>query len=73
MMVLTELSDLSPIEQIKRYLQLANDAIEEAETRNERVRESYLVMARHWENLAVITALTAIGNDAQPQERVRTV
>jgi len=60
-----ELAGLPPRERIKRYLDLAADARQEAEVCNDRVRQSYLIMAEDWERRAATTAAT-LKPDEQP-------
>jgi hypothetical protein len=62
MMVVTDVTDLPPTERIRRYIQLADDALEGAERCNRRVREAYLTMAKHWENLAVSTTARLVSD-----------
>jgi len=48
----TELSELPPVQRVERYRALAADARREASACNGAMRESYLLMAHHWEILA---------------------
>jgi len=48
----TELSELPPVKRVERYRALATDARREAAACNGAMRESYLLMAHHWEILA---------------------
>jgi hypothetical protein len=48
----TELSELPPVKRVERYRALAADARREASACNGAMRESYLLMAHHWEILA---------------------
>ena len=54
-MAVSEFASLPPLERIRRYLQLAHEARQEAEHTDGRVRQSYLLMAGRWEDLAVTT------------------
>jgi hypothetical protein len=58
-------ADLPPMERVERYLQLADDSREKADRCNPRMRESYLIMARYWEDLAVTTVETMIADARQ--------
>jgi hypothetical protein len=49
---MTEMSELPPLQRIERYRALAADARREAAACNGALRESYLLMARHWDILA---------------------
>ena len=49
---MTEMSELPPVLRIERYRALAADARREASACNGPMRESYLLMARHWDILA---------------------
>ena len=49
---MTEFSELPPLKRLQRYLQLASDARREADASQGGVRESYTLMAEHWEYLA---------------------
>jgi hypothetical protein len=51
---MTDYSDLPPVEQAKRYRQLAEDALREAEHADGSVRQSYLLIAEQWNRLARI-------------------
>lgn len=51
-----EYSNLPPLERIKHYLDLAGDARKEAEKCEGHARQSYLLMAERWEQLATTTA-----------------
>jgi hypothetical protein len=55
----TALSDLPPIERIDRYRALASDARRQASACSGAMRESYLLMAHHWEILAKAVEGTA--------------
>jgi hypothetical protein len=48
----TELSELPPVQRVARYRALAADARREAAACNGAMRESYLLMAHHWDILA---------------------
>ena len=47
-------SELPLSERAKRYRQLAEDALREAEQADESVRQSYLLIAEQWNRLAQI-------------------
>ncbi len=49
---MTDFSELPPSERAKRYRQLAEDALREAEQADDSVRESYLLIAEQWNRLA---------------------
>ena len=49
---MTEMSELPPLQRIDRYRALAADARREASACNGAMRESYLLMAHHWDILA---------------------
>ena len=49
----TEFSNLPPAERAKRYRDLASDARQEAAQTTGSLRESYLIAAMNWEQLAV--------------------
>ena len=49
---MTEISELPPLQRIARYRALATDARREAAACNGAMRESYLLMAHHWDILA---------------------
>jgi len=44
--------NLPPLRRLQRYLQLASDARREADASQGSLRESYTLMAEHWEYLA---------------------
>ena len=47
-----DFSELSPLERARKYRQLAEDARREAQGAGPTVRESYRILAEHWERLA---------------------
>ena len=51
---MTDFSELSPYEQARRYRQLAEDALREADQAEGSVRQSYLLIAEQWNRLARI-------------------
>jgi hypothetical protein len=51
---MTDFSDLPASEQEKRYHQLAEDALREADRAGGAVRQSYLLIAEQWNRLARI-------------------
>jgi hypothetical protein len=53
---MNDLSALPPLERIKHYLDLADDARREGARAAGSARESYLLFAQRWEQLAADTA-----------------
>jgi hypothetical protein len=51
---MTDFSELPISERAKRYRQLAEDALREAEQSEGSVRESYLLIAEQWNRLAQV-------------------
>lgn len=51
---MTDFSELPPGERAKRYRQLAEDALREADQANDMVRRYYLSIAEQWNRLAQV-------------------
>jgi hypothetical protein len=56
---MADFSELSLSERAKRYRQLAQDALREAECAEDSVRQSYLLIAEQWNRLAQIAGAQA--------------
>jgi thymidylate kinase len=53
---MNDFSELPASERARRYRQLAEDALREAEQADGSVRESYLLIAEQWNRLAQVDA-----------------
>jgi hypothetical protein len=56
---MADFSELPLSERAKRYRQLAQDALREAEFAEDSVRQSYLLIAEQWNRLAQIAGAQA--------------
>jgi hypothetical protein len=62
---MTDIYDLPPKIRARRYLELAGDARREAAMAKGSVRESYLLLAENWDNLAALAAKEAETSDRE--------